>query len=62
VERNLVHWRHCLIMGANPARRLDYTESSRRWTEPWQSRTLDEELLARAVEDWVPPSELLGVV
>lgn len=30
--------------------------------ESWATRTLDEDLLARAAEDWVHPSELLDVV
>lgn len=30
--------------------------------EPWANRTLEEDLLARAAEDWVHPSELLNVV
>ena len=30
--------------------------------EPWDERTLEEDLLARAAEDWVHPSELLNVV
>lgn len=30
--------------------------------EPWANRTLAEDLLARAAEDWVHPSELLNVV
>lgn len=29
--------------------------------EPWAIRTLEEDLLARAAEDWVHPSELLDV-
>ena len=30
--------------------------------EAWTTRTIEEDLLARAAEDWVHPAELLGVV